>query len=243
MRKKGFTLIELIIVIAIIGVLAGVLIPSWSAYIQRARTRSQNLKAKTILNAAQTVVTDMKFYERKGMNKYMNAADDKKAGIAEKYLYGTVSADGGVHTEWYYYWNGSTGTIINADGTSFESKSYSQTAILNKWNKEISDSINKIINEDELVYKIYVRDYKVMSVVSARFASDRYLGTYPITLDEIDNSNTLKGKIAPRSVASIRNGQINNVNMNDFVIPNCTESGCTKNAVKPEYKFCSEHQS
>ncbi len=242
MRKKGFTLIELIIVIAIIGVLAGVLIPTWSAYIQRARTRSQNLKAKTILNAAQTVVTDMKFYERKGMNKYINAADSDKAKIAERYLYGTVSNVGGVHTEWYYYWNGSTGTITNADGTPIESTAYSKS-IFNKWNKEISDSINKIINEDELIYKIYVKDYKVMSVVSARFENDRYLGTYPITLDEIDNSTTLKGKIAPRNVANIRNNRIAKVNMSDFVIPTCAESGCTKNAVKPEYKFCSEHQS
>ncbi|MDE7105032.1 MAG: prepilin-type N-terminal cleavage/methylation domain-containing protein, partial [Ruminococcus sp.] len=31
-RKKGFTLMELIIVMAIIGILLGILIPSWGYY-------------------------------------------------------------------------------------------------------------------------------------------------------------------------------------------------------------------
>lgn len=240
MRKKGFTLIELIIVIAIMGVLAGVLIPSWMTYIQRARTRSQNLKAKTVLNAAQSVVTDMKFSERRRLNDYISANPANKADIAEKYIYGDVLADN--TTEWYYYWNGSNGTITDASGTAI-TPTAKWNSSKSKWNKEIAESINRIINEDELVYRIYVKNYKVMSVVCARFTNDRYLGTYPITLDEIDNSTTLKNKINPRSVASIRSGRIMNANMNDFIIPTCTESGCTKNAVKPEYAFCSEHQS
>lgn len=205
MRKKGFTLIELIIVIAIIGVLAGVLIPTWSAYIQRARTRSQNLKAKTVFNAAQSVVTDMKFSERRHLNDYMSASAADKTSIAEKYLYGDVLADN--TTEWYYYWNGSKGTITNASGTAITPKA-TWNSSKRKWQNEIADSINQIINEDELIYRIYVKDYKVMSVVCARFPNDSYLGTYPLTLGELEDKGV--------DVDSIRAGRITGVNMKLF---------------------------
>ncbi len=50
MNKKGFTLIELMIVVAIIGILAAIAIPQFSSY----RTKSYNTKAKTELRGAYT---------------------------------------------------------------------------------------------------------------------------------------------------------------------------------------------
>ena len=57
MRNKGFTLIELIVVIAILGVLAAVLVPSISNYVNRANLSVASKNGSAVLSAAQRINT------------------------------------------------------------------------------------------------------------------------------------------------------------------------------------------
>lgn len=55
-KLKGFTLVELIVVIAIIGILSAILVPSIMGYIEKARNTADISNSKQITNALQIAI-------------------------------------------------------------------------------------------------------------------------------------------------------------------------------------------
>lgn len=58
-NKKAFTLTEMIVVIAIIGILAGVLIPTITGYIKRANQSAAYQEAEAVLNVYEVYETEV----------------------------------------------------------------------------------------------------------------------------------------------------------------------------------------
>lgn len=186
--RKGFTLMELIIVIAIMGIMMAIIIPSWGYFLRRARERDANSRAKVVFNAAQTEVTRVCNSERSTLNKINDPNTDST--LRDKLKKQIYMGSG----EFYFYWDGKKGVKVSASGTAVDET----TNNLN--NGAFARAVNNITG-GEGFYKIYVKDYNVQSVVYTAYENGNYKGTYPKSMNELDNKTL--GDVRTTSIKSI----------------------------------------
>lgn len=71
-NKKGFTLVELIVVLVILAILAALLIPALTGYIDKARRKSIVAETRQVVMASQTLVDE--YYAKQDVNADVTVA-------------------------------------------------------------------------------------------------------------------------------------------------------------------------
>ena len=111
-NQKGFTLIELMIVIAIIGILAAIAIPQFSAY----RKRAYNSAAQSDLRNAATAQEAYFVDEETYTSTIDNLIGTYGLYMSEKVFFTTVAGDVTSYSMYAYHSSGDKTYFINGPG-------------------------------------------------------------------------------------------------------------------------------
>ena len=112
-KKKGFTLIELIIVIAIIAILAAVAVPRFGAVRKNATVKADVANAKTIANATTTLIAEGKITLPTANTSYEINTDTPETATPAEEIEGYLQS---IPTIKSITGNGNFTVVISSDG-------------------------------------------------------------------------------------------------------------------------------
>ena len=130
MNKKGFTLVEIIVVLVIIAIMAAFAIPAYTGFVDRAKQSEVLATGRVILVAAQTAAQET--YAKNGS---LTAADATQQA-ALLLLIQTYSGISGASPAFYTVTIDTTGvvkSIVYTDGTYEATYTYSVTTKDGSW--------------------------------------------------------------------------------------------------------------
>lgn len=169
--KKGFTLVELIVVIAIIGVLAAILVPTMLGYVENSRITSADQIAKTIKDAAQVAATEMDT-QGMGLNATVlevKGAYDADGAAGTKVTFAAAGAGGGA--------DANPNGVIGVDNTNY--KGNNKTGASGKHATKLGTSLETLLTEQTkdlsfiIIYKngtvaqVYVSEDATLTTAAA----------------------------------------------------------------------------
>lgn len=162
-KVKGFTLIELIVVIAIIGVLLGVIAPSLLNTYRKSRVNSANADAKMIYNAAQTEIMHY-------LGKDRCSKASEQSGFKQNLW---ISYEPGVGVSYSIQPTPTTLSTVTTAEINADAMSAGKAA------HEIATKVNKVVaGASDVNWAICVNNYIVKASVSSTNKNSTCIGYY-----------------------------------------------------------------
>lgn len=163
-RVKGFTLIELIIVIAIIGVLVGILAPTMATYYWKSRVKSANAEAKMIYNAVQTEAQKYIAHDR------THTGANEKSQLDGYYMisYSPVSGTA-------VYSVDSSTRLTNSGAIT---PSGTNQGLIDAANRIVRNANRTVSDADTKCWSVYINNYIVKACIAADNTDTPYVGQY-----------------------------------------------------------------
>lgn len=187
---KGFTLIEMTIVMGIIGILLAVFVPTIGGYITNSKLNAANANARVLFNAAQTVCQEFEFLDRNGQysefygtNGGTPLTSDMQGTLFIRVQNGVILDDPdipgveNVEVSGGSFDNGSLMALLN--GAS-DSAAAPLTTNPDGANSSFIGRMNRLVDSfDEMCWTVYIENYKVRGVFAAKDLASEFIGSYP----------------------------------------------------------------